>query len=170
MLHQLVEAVVGGVGAARRGDDVEGHAAAGHEVERVEETRHIEWMHEGGRIGEPEADMLGDPRHGGDVGRHVLPRPLDAPARAGLFGAFPAGRDSGAVAEEDHVETAALADSCQVLEHGQVGIDPVPPRAGCAPPPIGVGKREIDPQVNLLRHQGLQSCGRFCGVTDRRAS
>ncbi len=170
VLHQFVEAVIGGIGAARRGDDVEGHAPPGHDIERIEQPRHIERMHEGGRISQPEADMFGDARHRGDVGRHILPGPLNAPARAGFLGPPPCRGNPGAVAEEDHVQTAALAEPRKVLEHRQVRVNPMRPRARRAPASIGVGEGEIDPQVYLLRHCGPQWSGKLPGATGRRAS
>ena len=85
------------------------------------QPRHIKRMHEGRGIGQPEADMLGHPRHCRDKRAHVLARPADAPLDRGLDRVAPGVRDAGAVAEEDEVEQAALGDPRDLLVHPDIG-------------------------------------------------
>jgi hypothetical protein len=152
MFHQFVEAVVLGVGAALRGDHVEGDAAVCDVVERVEQARHVVRVHEGGRIGEAKAEMAGDARHRGDPWAHVEAGPGDAAADGGLDRALVCIGDAGAVAEEDEVEQSALGDAGDVLEQADIRV--VPAHAGAGGPPGGLdhGPGHVDRQMHLLCH------------------
>ncbi len=104
VLHQFVEAVIGRIAAPRRGDDVEGDASIGDVIQRVEQTRHVERMHEGRRIGQPEADMLGVLGQHRDERTHVLARKSDAPMHRLVERAAPRAR---------HAEPSCRRRSCR---------------------------------------------------------
>ena len=152
VVDQLVVAVVGVVGPPLRGDDVEGDPSVGDVVERVEQARRVERVHEGRRIGEPEPQMVGHPRHQGDEWAHVEARPRDAVAHRVLDRALPGVRDAGAVAEEDHVEAAALGDARDLLEHADIGMMTVDPGAGQPPMRLDVGPRQVEREMDFLLH------------------
>ena len=122
MFHQLVEAVVRGVGTAAAGNDVEGDAPVGDVVQRIEKPGHIERVHEGRRIGQAEPDMLGYARHRRDHRAHVVTRPADAPAHRLVARSLPGVRDAGAVPEEQHVDATAFGDARDLLVDIEVGI------------------------------------------------
>ncbi len=150
VVHQAVEAVVGRVRQSGRRDDVERNPPAGEDVERVEQACRVVRVHEGRGIGEPEADMLGDARHRRDPWAHVLPRPHDAPAHRLLMRAAPGVRDAGAVAEEDHLDAAALGDAGDLLVHAHVGELRAHPGAGHAPASAHVRPRQVEGEVHVL--------------------
>jgi hypothetical protein len=155
VLHQLVEAVVLRIGLALRGDDVERNPPVGEMVERVEQPRHVERMHEGRGVGQPEADVVRHPRHRRDPGRHVEPRPGHAVAHRVVDRALPGVRDAGAVAEEDEVDEPALGNPRDVLEQPDIGIVPADPRARLAPGGLHLRPRHVDRQMHLGFHAVL---------------
>src|SRR3981081_3546226 len=99
-------------------------------------------MHEGGRIGNAETDMLGVLGEDRDVGAHVLSWPADAPAHGLVLRSSPGARDAGAVAEEQHVDAAALGDAGDLLEHADIRIEPAGPGTRHAPAPLEMGPRQ----------------------------
>lgn len=152
VLHQLVEAVIGGVGIAARCDDVEGDAAARDVIERVEQARHVERVHERRRIGQAEADMLGDARHAGDHRAHVVARPANSPAHRLVADPGPGVRDAGAVAEEQHVDAAALGDARDLFVDADVRVGAAGPRARHAPAAVKMRVGNVKSEVDFLGH------------------
>jgi len=104
VVNQFIVTVVLVVGPPLRRDDIEGNAPVRDVVEGIQQARHIEGMHEGRRVGQPEADMVRDPRHGRDPRAHVEPRPRHAPTHRRIDTALPCIRNAAAIPEKDHVE------------------------------------------------------------------
>ena len=149
MGHQLVETVILGIGPALRRDDVEGDPPVGDVVERVQQTRHEKRVHEGGRVGQPEAQMRGDPRHGRNPRAHIHPRPGDTTAHGGLDRPLVRVRDARAVPEENQVEQAALGDAGSVLEQPNIGVVLADPGSGRPPRGLDLGPGHVDGKVHL---------------------
>ena len=156
VLDQLIKAVILKIRLALRGDDVERDASVGDVVQGVEQPGNEVRMHEGGGIGEAEADMAGHPGHRGYPRAHVQARPSDAAADGGIDGAFPGVRDPRAVAEEDQVEQAAFGDAGKVFEQSHIGVALVDPRGWLPPVGFDLGPGKIERQMNARL---------LCGVT-----
>ena len=153
---EIVEAVVGGVGPARGGDQIDGHAAAGDMVQGGHVAGHVVGVHVGGGVGDAEADVLGGPGHDRDQWAHVVTWPLDAPADGGVHGALPGVGDAHAITEEDHVDGAALDGAGDVLPDLGLGVVGVAhPGAGVPPGAIRMGEREVYSQGHRGGHDGL---------------
>ena len=150
--HQFVETVIRGIGEARRRHDVERHAAVGDVVERIEKARDVERVHEGRRIGEPEADMLRRASHRGDIRTHVVSRPADAPTAGGFMRTAPGARQTRAVAEKNHVELAALRNLHDVLEHCEIGKCRARPRSRLMPPSFEMRLGQVERQMHFRLH------------------
>jgi hypothetical protein len=152
MLHQLVEAVIGGVGAPGGGNDVEGNTSTGEVIERIQQPRDIERMHEGRRIGDAEADMLCQLAQRRDVAAHILSRPADAPANGFFRRAAPGRRNAGTVAEEQHVDETAFGDARDLLEDGEIRIDRAGPRARQLPAALEMRPGQVESEMHFRLH------------------
>jgi hypothetical protein len=144
MVDQFVVAVIGIVGPPLGGDDVKRNTTVGDMIERVEQPRCVKRMHKRRSVGEAETEVVCHSRHRSDPRAHIQAWPGDAVAHGVVDGRAPSTRDAGGIPEEDHIDAATFRCTSHFLEHADVWMMPVDPRARISPLGLDRGPREIE--------------------------